>query len=119
MIANFASSSDLEQLINEPTHLPRGDIATCIDLILTNQPFLFVDSGVIPSPDERCKHQIIHGKLNFEVPAPPKYTRKMWDYKAANHELIKHELESVNWDVFFSGKNVNQMVDEFCSIFTN
>ena len=63
MIANFANTINLQQLINEPTHLPRGDIATCIDLIFTNQPYLFVDSGVIPSPEDKCKHQIIHGKL--------------------------------------------------------
>ena len=77
MIANFANTNNLDQLINEATHLPRENIATCVDLIFTNQPFLFVDSGVISSPDEKCKHQVIHGKVNFEVPVPPKYTRKM------------------------------------------
>ena len=89
MIANFAITNNLEQLIDEPTHLPRDDIATCVDLILTDQPYLFVDSGVIRSPDDKCKHQIIHGKVNFEVPVPPRYVRQMWDYDAANHEAIK------------------------------
>ena len=54
-ISDFINLNSLEQLINEPTHLPRDDIATCIDLVLTNNKFAFVDSGVIPSIDSRCK----------------------------------------------------------------
>ena len=119
MIANFANTNNLDQLINEPTHLPRGDIATCIDLIFTNQPYLFVDSGVISSPDEKCKHQIIHGKVNFEIPVPPKYVRKMWDFPDGNYDAIKNEMWSVDWDFLLQGKNVNQMVDDFNSIFKN
>ena len=53
--------NQMDQIINEPTHFPRENIETCIDLILTNQPNLFVHSGVIQSPDLNCKHQIIHG----------------------------------------------------------
>ena len=119
MIANFANTNNLEQLINEPTHLPRGDIATCIDLIFTNQPFLFVDSGVLPSPDEKCKHQIIHGKVNFEVPTPPKYVRKMLDFIGENDDSIRNEMRSVDWNLVLQGKDVNQMVDDFNSIFKN
>ena len=119
MIANFANTKNLDRLINEPTHLPRGDIATCIDLIFTNQPFLFVDSGVLPSPDEKCKHQIVHGKVNFEVPTPPKYVRRMWDFNNANDDSIRNEMRSVDWDLVLKGKNVNQMVDDFNSIFKN
>ena len=39
MIANFAITNNLEQLIDEPTHLPRDDVATCVDLILIDQPY--------------------------------------------------------------------------------
>ena len=119
MIANFANINGLDQLIDGPTHLPRDDIATCIDLIFTDQPFLFVDSGIIPSPDERCKHQLIHGKINLEVPVPPKYMRRMWQYNDGNYEAIKNEMESVDWNLLFENKNVNEMVDDFNSIFKN
>lgn len=67
-IADFATLNNFEQLVNEPTHYPRDDIATCIDMIFTDNKFAFVDVGVIPSIDPRCKHQIIQGKLNFHVP---------------------------------------------------
>ena len=35
---------------------------SCIDLIITDQPNLYVDFGVYSSPDDHCQHQIIHGK---------------------------------------------------------
>ena len=69
-LGDFAVLNGFEQIIDEPTHLPREDIGICIDLISTNQRYLFVDSGVIPSPDPACKHQIVFGKLNFSVPCP-------------------------------------------------
>ena len=69
-LSNFMLLNCLEQLISEPTHFPRDDIETCIDLIFTDKPNCFVDSGVIPSPDPRCKHQVIHGTINFSVPSP-------------------------------------------------
>ena len=52
--------NQMDQIINEATHFPRENIGTCIDLIMTNQPNLFVHSGVIQSPDPMCKHQIIY-----------------------------------------------------------
>ena len=50
-LADFCTLNCLEQLIKDPTHIPNYRTQTCIDLILTNQPFLFVDTGVIHSPD--------------------------------------------------------------------
>ena len=50
-LSNFMLLNCFEQLINEPIHFPREDIETCLDLILTDKPTCFVDSGVIPSPD--------------------------------------------------------------------
>ena len=41
LISDFINLNSFDQLMNEATHLPRGDIATCIDLILTSKPFCF------------------------------------------------------------------------------
>ena len=60
---------------------------SCIDLIITDQPNLFVNSGVHPSLDEHCQHQIIYGKLNISVSYPPPFKRKFWDYSKANARL--------------------------------
>ena len=116
-IANIANIHNFEQLIDEPTHLPRGDIATCIDLIFTNQPFFFVDSGVHPSLDINCKHQIIYGKLNIETPTPPKYRRQVWDYPLASVFALRSEVAGTNWEQLFAGKNIDEITEEFTSTF--
>ena len=67
-------TNNLFQLIDEPTNI-RGDGMSCIDLIITDQLNLFVESGAHPSLDEHCHHQIIYGKLNMSVPHPPLYKR--------------------------------------------
>ena len=77
-LSNFCLLNGLKNIIQEPTHLPQAHIATCIDLILTDQIYSFTESGVIPSPDSHLKHQIIYGKVNFGVPYPPPYKRRLW-----------------------------------------
>ena len=109
-LSNFMLLNCLEQLIAEPTHFPRDDIETCIDLIFTDKPSSFVDSGVLPSPDPRCKHQVIHGTINFSVPSPPPYKRKIWKYDQANVPSIKNNIGSVNWEELFAGRSVDDMV---------
>ena len=112
MVAN-----NLEQLINAPTHLPRENIATCIDLILTDQPLSFVDSGVIPSPDPKCKHQIVHGMLNFNIPSPPKYKRKVWDYQKGDFRNLRGDLSKIKWNELFANRTVDEMTECFTTTF--
>ena len=69
-------TNNLYQLIKEPTNI-RGEGMSCIDLIITDQSNLFVDSDVHPSLDEHCQHQIIYGQLSILVPNPPTYTRRV------------------------------------------
>ena len=62
------SDLGLSQLISEPTHTRENCNPTCIDLILTDQPNLIMETGVRPSLDPSCKHQITFCKLNFKIP---------------------------------------------------
>ena len=109
-LSDFMLLNCLEQLIDEPTHFPREDIETCIDLIFTDKASCFVDSGVIPSPDPRCKHHVIHGTINFSVPSPPPYKRKIWKYDQANVREIKNKIGSLPWEELFAGRSVDDMV---------
>ena len=60
-------SNNMTQLIDQPTNLePRG--ISCVDLIITDQPNLFVDYGIHSSLDNCCHHQIIYGKVNTAGP---------------------------------------------------
>ena len=112
-LSNLMLLNCFEQLINEPTHFPRGEIETCLDLILTDKPSAFVHCGVIPSPDPRCKHQIVNGIINFSVPTPPPYKRRIWKYDQANIPLIKRDFSLIDWDFCFRGASLDEMVSIF------
>ena len=118
-LAEFCIKNSLEQVIDEATHLPNDHTQTCIDLIMTNQPFLFVDKGVIPSPDPSLKHQIIHGKLNFCIPSPPPYKRKIWNFKLANIPTIKLQMNSIPWEQFMLNNTLDDCVKFFTTNFLN
>ena len=63
-------SNNLTQLIDQPTNFePRGK--SCVELIITHQPNLFVDYGIHSSLDNNCHHQTIHGKINICVDLSP------------------------------------------------
>ena len=82
---------------------------SCIDLIFTDQPNLIADSGVHPSLDKHCQHQIVLGKVNISPPYPSPYYRTLWDYVKA----IKDNISSVDWISQFDGLDTNQMVELF------
>ena len=108
-------TNNLYQLIDEPTNI-RGDSMSCIDLIITNQPAFFVETGVAPSLDDSCQHQIVHGKLNIAIPFPPPYKRTVWDYSKADILNIKRVLRKVNWPLCLNGLGSNEMVDKFYEV---
>ena len=63
---SMTSFYGLHQIINEPTHI-LPSLSSCIDLIFTNQPNMITDSGVHPSLQQNCHHQIIFAKVNMEI----------------------------------------------------
>lgn len=112
-MSEFMLQNCLNELINEPTHFRNNP--TCIDLIFTDRPTSFVSSGTFPSIIPSCHHNIIHGTLNFSVPSPPAYKRKLWFYDKANRPSIKEAFSLIDWQANFNGKNVNQMTEFFNS----
>ena len=113
---DFLISNNLEELINEPTHIRDDGSQSCLDLICTNHPYFFTETGVLPSIDPHSKHNIIHGSLNFLTPSPPSYKRKMWDYKTAKTNLIRKEVSNTDWESLFLGLNAHEMVLVFTDI---
>ena len=92
----FVSELGLHQLISEPTHF-MGDSKSCIDLILTDQPNLVIESGVHQSLHEQCHHQIVYGKLSVPNITTPPYTRKVWYYDKADFVAIRKSIEMFDW----------------------
>ena len=83
-----------------------GESRSCIDLIFTDQPNLFIESGVHPSLHEQCHHQIIYGKVsidNLAPPpfsdnlAPPPFSRRIWFYDRSDISSIRKSIEMFPW----------------------
>ena len=87
----------LYQVISEPTNFEPNSKPSCIDLIITDQPNLILDSGTRASLDSYCHHQIIHCKVNFRIPPPPPFERKIWHFKRANSAAIKRSMTNFPW----------------------
>ena len=110
------------QLISEPTNTI-GQSKSCIDLIFTDQPNLFIESGVHPSLHEQCHHEVVHGKLSVKSYAPPPYSRKLW-YRA-DFLAIRKSIEVYNWQESFETvrhpddqvKILNEVLLNVCSNF--
>ena len=102
---------NLSQLISEPTHFFRNDcIPSCIDLIISDQPNLVLDSGVRPSLDTTVKHQMIYCKINYKIPPLPKFNRKIWHFDRAKKHLITRAVSEFPWLFHLSMKNPTQQV---------
>ena len=114
-LADLVTLECMEQIIDEPTHMPSDTSSTCIDLIISSNPAAIIDHGVLPSFDPRCKHQVIYSQINFHVPLPPKYRRTIWDYKACNLSALRRDLEAFDWSEAFLNLNVDQMVELYTS----
>ena len=57
-----------------------------------------MNSGVRPSLDPIVKHQMTFCKLNFKIPPPAKYDRKVWYYDRAQTGLIRRTLSIFPWE---------------------
>ena len=119
-IENLLSSLGLHQVIKEPTNYEPNKKATCIDLIISDQPNLILDSGTRPSPDPTCHHQITYCKSNFNLPPPPVYERLIWHYDRANTDLLRRAMAYFPWQQYLNlNPDPNWQAKEFTKIFLN
>ena len=119
-IENLISSLGLYQLTNEATNFEPNKNPTCIDLIITDQPNLVMDSGTRSSPDIFCHHQIIYCKTNFNLPPPPPFEREIWYYHRANRDLLKRCMSNFPWEQHLNlNRNPDWQAKEFTNILLN
>ena len=99
-------------MISEPTHVMRDTVnPTCIDLIVTDQPNLVLNSGVRDSLDATVKHKIVFCKINFKIPPSPKYARKFWHFDRARENSIRAAISRFPWDISLRNHGPNRQVD--------
>ena len=92
-IENLLSSLGLSQLISESTNFEPNKKPSCIDLVITDQPNLVLDSGTRASLDSFCHHQITYCTVNFNIPPTPPFERRIWHYHRADTTLLKRNRE--------------------------
>ena len=91
------SELGLTQLISEPTHFRDLCQPTCIDLIICDEPNMVMESGVRPSLDPSCKHQITYCIVRIKNAKILPHKRKVWKYDKANKELIDRAITEFPW----------------------
>ena len=104
-LENITSTAGCNQTINKPTHFTNVS-SSCIDLIFASNT-TYLNTGIEQSVYDKCRHSTIYGKLNFDIPLPAPYYRKLWDYKKANTEAIQRAISAFNWDMAFQNKDIN------------
>ena len=109
-------------MISEPHFM--GQSKSCIDLIFTYQPNLFLKTGVHPTLHEQCHHQVVYGKLAVNNLAPPTYTRRIWFYDRANVTAVRRSIEMFRWretldEVSCPNQQVSILNEVLLNIFSN
>ena len=92
-IEELITNLGLFQLISEPTNFEPHKNPSCIDLVVTDQPNIILDSGTRASLDSYCHHQIVHCKVNFRIPPPLPFERKIWHFNRENTAAIKRNIK--------------------------
>ena len=119
-IEQLTSGMCLNQLLTEPTNLEPNKNPSCIDLIFTDQTNCVIESGTRPSLANFCHHQITYCRMNFQLPPPPSFERKIWHYDRANITLIRRCISCFPWsDVLNKTPDPNWQAETFTEILLN
>ena len=119
-IENLISSLNLSQLISEPTNFEPNKNLSCIDLVTTDQPNLVHDCGTRAFLDSFCHHEVTYCKVNFNIPPPTPFERKIWHYDRANIPLLQRSMFKFPWLLHLNiNQNPNLQVKTFTKIFLN
>ena len=116
---NLLSTLDLSQLICEPTNFEDNKSPSCIDLIISDQPNVVMESGVRPSPDNFCKHQMTFCNLNIHIPPPPLYSRRIWHYNRINNDAMTRAVTDFPWINHLSNLDPSHQVEFFNNTILN
>jgi hypothetical protein len=116
LLYRWMECNNLSQVINEPTRITSTS-ATLLDLIITNCPGYFVNSGTL-SPPANCDHSFIFAKMNISLSKQKCYKRSVWNYqKNINEEALNLALSNFELDESLFSNNVNILYNNWFLIF--
>jgi hypothetical protein len=111
---DFISLNNLTQHVNEPTRI--AERSSKLDLILTNLPNLVTEVGV-GSPIHENDHRTIFGTLNMKTIKRGAFKRNMWNFKQANFDEFRTELDNTNWDECLDSDDIDIVCDRWTDLF--
>ena len=86
----------LHSFLNPPTH--EETVIQRASTFLTDQPNLTMETGVRPSLDPSCKHQITFCKLDFKIPPLRPFKRHTWQFDKAERVLVERSMPEFQWE---------------------
>jgi hypothetical protein len=108
--------NSLFQVINEPTRITAHG-ASILDLIITNSPGYFVNSGTL-SPPYNCDHSLVYARMNISFVKQKCYKRHIWELAKVDSNTLCQALSKVNWDKLFQDvENVDDLYNEWFNCF--
>lgn len=102
---------NLNQVINEPTRIGRGN-ATLIDLILCSNTDFLLDSGVDSSFDV-SDHLLIKCKLKLDVSRPKPFFKTYRDFKFFDRHLFYNDLFGLPFENILYINDINEKLALF------
>ena len=106
-------NNNLDQLINEPTHIT-PTTSSLIDLLITDSPGYVMQSG-ISAPLGDPYHCRINCVFKIKVPNHKKYKREIWNYSRANYGELNQCIQTAPWQIMDTFDNIN----DSCYAFTD
>ena len=114
----FSMTYGLSQLVHEPTRIPdvAGHTAYCLDLLLTTDPDRHSVS-VFP-PLGTSDHCLVKSVSQYSpTDSSPKGSRRVWRYKSADWDEMRHFFASYPWrQVCFSSNDPTCCADAVSSV---
>ena len=117
-LVDILDQNNLYQIVKEPTRYSDNG-AHLLDLIITDSPHLFLNSGVSP-PLANLDHCTIYGTLNINLHRSKAFKRIVWDFKSADKGILNEAMAQAPWDVpYILYDDVNEIVEYNRSLITS
>jgi len=107
ILHNFMRSLDLSQIITEPTRITEQS-KSLIDVILVNNEYRVVDSGVVPL--SISDHSLIYCIVKAGFPKATPRTIEYRSYRGFDENAFIQDLNNVPWHIVDDENNVNEQI---------
>jgi hypothetical protein len=115
ILVEFMALNNLHQHVREPTRVT-ATTASMLDLIITNLPRLVNNVGVGALVHEN-DHRTIFGTLNLKTIKRQTFTRDMWNFKSADFDKFREELDQTDWEPCFESDNIDEICNKWTELF--